>query len=306
MAERKPAFLYKNMKYIPGNTKVVPLKKIEEKYDVKNHLFAKVENTNPTGSIKDRPVYYMLLEDQKKGLLRQGTTIIEATSGNTGIALSFYSSVFHYRAIIVMPESMSLERRKMIASYGGVLVLVKGGMADCKKKAEELHQEIENSFIFGQFEDENNPMSHFMGTGPEILKQVPDLDVFVSGIGTGGTVSGCAAYFKKAQKDVVVVGVEALQSPLLTKGEAHSHRIEGISANFVPHTLNRDCLDEVVDVDDAKSIEMAKIVRDLEDLDIGYSSGAALLGAIEYAKKHHLQDKNILVIFPDKGDRYTW
>lgn len=293
--------------YVPGNTEVVRLHKIEEKFGLKARVYAKVENTNPTGSVKDRPVYNMLVEDKKKGILKDsGTTIIEATSGNTGIALAFYSKIFNYRAILVMPESMSQQRRDMIANYGGELVLIKGGMADTKKKAEELLQEIPNSFIFGQFDDPNNPMSHYLTTGPEILKQLPDTDILISGIGTGGTISGVKKYFLEQNKPLIAVGIEAAQSPLLTKGTAAPHKIQGISANFIPNTLNREAVDFVEDVDDLESIEMAKTLRQVEGLDVGYSSGAALLGAIQYIRNNDVKDKTVVAILPDRGDRYTW
>ncbi|MFA7032854.1 MAG: cysteine synthase family protein, partial [Bacilli bacterium] len=294
------------MKTIVGNTKLVRLINIEKKLGIDNQLYAKVENTNPTGSIKDRPVYYMLIQDQKKGLLKKGTTVIEATSGNTGIALSYFTKVFDYKAIIVMPSSMSLQRREMIARYGGELVLVDGGMAACHQKAEDLHREIHNSFVFGQFEDLHNPQSHYLTTGPEIIEQCPDLDYFVSGIGTGGTLSGCASFFKDQKLHVHVVGVEPLQSPLLSTGIAHSHRIEGIGANFIPQTLNVKMIDDIVDVDDQKSIAMAELIRDLEGIDCGYSSGAALLGALQFIQQNKIKNKKIVIIFPDKGDRYVW
>jgi len=294
------------MKTIVGQTQLLRLTNLEEKLQLHNFIYAKVENTNPTGSIKDRPVYYMLLEDQKKGLLKKGTTVIEATSGNTGIALSYFTKVFDYKAIIVMPSSMSLQRREMIARYGGELVLVDGGMAACHQKADELHREIYNSFVFGQFEDLNNPRSHYLTTGPEIMKQCPDLNYFVSGIGTGGTLSGCAAYFKDKQLNVHIVGVEPLQSPLLSTGIAHPHRLEGIGANFIPQTLDVKMIDEIIDVDDAESINMAHMIRDVEGIDCGYSSGAALLGAVQLIKEQKLTNQKIVVIFPDKGDRYVW
>lgn len=287
-------------------TKLIRLLNIEKEWGLDNQIFAKVENTNPSGSIKDRPVFYMLEEAKRSGLLKENTTIIEATSGNTGISLSYYSSIEHYRAIIVMPLSMSIERRKMITQYGGVLILVEGGMKECQKKALELHQNIENSFIFGQFENLNNPQSHYLTTGPEIYQQCPDIQFLFAGIGTGGTISGTGKYLKEKNPSIHIIGVEPAQSPLLTKGYAHSHHIEGIGANFIPLTLNQKVIDDIVDVDDIKSLEMAKTIRQIEQQDVGISSGAALLGAIQYIKEHDLHHQTMVVIFPDKGDRYSW
>lgn len=271
-----------------------------------NKLFAKIEADNPSGSSKDRPVFYMLQQRQKKGFLKPGTVVIEATSGNTGIALAYFSSIFNYHAFIVMPKSMSLPRREMIKQAGGELVLVDGGMKECQEKALELHQKMANSFIFGQFEDMNNPQAHYLSTGREILRQCPEIDYLFAGIGTGGTISGSSRYLKENRPGIMICGVEPLQSPLLTQGVAHPHCIEGIGANFIPATLNLSLVDEIVDVDDQESLKVAKEIRKNEKLDIGISSGAAFLGAVQYLKEHQIVGKNVVIIFPDKGDRYSW
>lgn len=289
-----------------GNTKLVELINIEKMYDLKCHLFAKVENTNPSGSIKDRAVYNMLLDYKEKGMLKPGTLVVEATSGNTGIGLSYFTKEFGYRALIVMPTTVSKQRSDFIKQYGGEVILVEGGMKECNEMAIQLVKDNENSFIFGQFDNIANPMAHYKWTGPEIYSQCPDVDYVFAGIGTGGTISGLGKFFKENKPNTKIIGVEPYESPLLTKGISGSHLIQGIGANFIPKTLLKEYVDEVTDVKGQESIEMAKIIRKVENIDIGISSGASLLGAIEYIKQNNIKEKNIVVIFPDKGDRYTW
>ena len=292
-----------NMK--PGNTKLVRLAEVEKHFHVENALYAKVEASNPSGSVKDRAVYQMLLDYQAEGKLKEGTTIVEATSGNTGIALGFYSKVFNYKLIIVMPASMSQQRRDMIQSYGAELCLISGGMAQCEEHAKELVKQIPNSFEFKQFDNPSNPKAHYLTTGPEIATHLPKVDMFFAGIGTGGTISGAGRYLKE-HGDVKVIGVEPFESPLLTKGVAGGHLIQGIGANFIPNTYDKNVVDDIVDVKGEEAINMAKFLRNTGDFDVGYSSGAALLGAINYLKDNGIKGKNVVIIFPDKGNRYSW
>ncbi|MCQ2799557.1 MAG: cysteine synthase family protein [Bacilli bacterium] len=289
-----------------GNTKLIRLVNLEKAYALESELYAKVENTNPTGSIKDRAAYNMLVEYKKEGKLKEEGTVIEATSGNTGISLAYFSKAFNYRCIIVMPESASVQRREIIKSYGGELVLVKGGMKECNDKAASLLEEIPNSFIFSQFDNINNPLAHYKTTGPEILNDLCDVDYVFAGIGTGGTISGIGKFFKEAKPEVRIIGVEPEESPLLTKGVAGPHLIQCIGANFVPNTYLEEYVDDIVAVKGLESIEMAKQIREVESIDIGISSGASLLGAINYIKSNNIKGKKVVAIFPDKGDRYTW
>lgn len=289
-----------------GNTELVELTNIEKKYDLHSKIFAKVESTNPSGSIKDRTVYNMLLDYQEKGMLKKGSLIVEATSGNTGIGLSYFSRELDYKAIIIMPDNVSKQRRELISQYGGEVVLVSGGMKECNEKAAQILKENPNSFLFGQFISPANPMAHYIWTGPEIYKQCHDVDYIFAGIGTGGTVSGIGKYFKEAKPNTKIIGIEPEESPLLTKGYSSSHLIQGIGANFVPQTFLKEYVDGIITAKGQDSIECAKEIRDLEKIDIGISSGAALLGAINYIKQNNIINKNVVVIFPDKGDRYTW
>ncbi len=286
-------------------TKLVRLTQIENIFKTKNHLYAKVEGSNPSGSIKDRAVFQMLLGYQEKGILKEDSLIVEATSGNTGIALAYFSSIFKYHVIIVMPESMSQQRRDMITKLGGELCLVKGGMKECEIKANDIIKENKGAFIFGQFENKDNAKAHYLHTGPEIANQIDKVDYFFAGIGTGGTITGAGKYLKE-KFNCKVIGVEPLESPLLTAGHAGSHLIQGIGANFIPNVLDQKILDDVTTVKGSKAIEMAKLIRDVENIDCGISSGAALQAAIEYTSHHEISGQNIVVIFPDKGDRYTW
>ena len=290
----------------PGNTKLVELVNIEKLYNLKSRIFAKVENSNPSGSIKDRTVFHMLLDYQQKGILKSGGTIVEATSGNTGISLAYFSKEMNYKAIIVMPTNVSVQRRELIEKYGGVTCLVSGGMSECNQKAKEIIENTANAFLFGQFAASSNPDAHYCSTGPELLKDIPNADYIFAGIGTGGTISGIGKYFKECCPTTRIVGVEPYESPLLTKGYASSHLIQGIGANFVPDTYLSKYIDEVVTVKGEESIQMAKLIRKEENIDIGISSGASLLAALNYIKENNIENKNIVVIFPDKGDRYTW
>jgi cysteine synthase len=291
---------------IPGNTKLVRLKNIEMKFSLSCHLYGKLENSNPSGSIKDRAVYQMLCDLKADNKLNKDTIIIEATSGNTGIGLAYYTKEFGYRLIIYMPKSMSMERRKMISSLGGELVLVDGGMQRAEEEAIEAVKNTKNSILFDQFNNPSNVKAHYLTTGPEILRDLPSVAYCFAGIGTGGTISGIAKFFAEHKPSTKMIGVEPLESPLLTKGQAGPHLIQGIGANFVPSILRKDLLADIEDVPDKEAIFMAQSLRKLEEIDVGISSGAALLGALQYIESHHLDGKDIVVIFPDKGDRYSW
>ncbi|MBO4622892.1 MAG: cysteine synthase family protein [Bacilli bacterium] len=288
-----------------GSTKLVKLDKILKKYNCINNIYAKVEATNPSGSIKDRACFYMLSKDKELGLLKDGGTVVEATSGNMGISLAFFQKELNYKAIIVMPSSMSVERRAMIQKYGATLELVDGGMQQCKQRASEIVASTKNAIMFRQFEDKNNALAHFYTTAPEIDKEAK-ADYIFAGIGTGGTISGIGKYYKDNKLDTKIVGIEPNESPLITKGEAHPHLIQGIGANFIPDILDLKVVDEVTLVKGEEAIKMAKMIRDLEGIDCGYSSGAALAGAISYLNNLGIKNKNVVVIFPDRGDRYSW
>ena len=288
-----------------GNTPLVKLSKIKEQFNLSFDIYAKVEGYNPTGSIKDRAVYQMLLDDYESKRINKDTVIIEATSGNTGIALAYFGSKFNNKVIIVMPNSMSKQRRDMIPSFGAELVLVQGGMKECNEKALELHKSLQNSIIFGQFEHKSNPKSHYLFTAPEIVNQLPSVKYIFAGIGSGGTISGIAKYIKENNLDIKIIGIEPNESPLITKGYASSHLIQGIGANFIPKILDLDNIDKVITVKGEDSIKMAKLINELENISVGYSSGAALLASINYCKENNIKD-DVVVIFPDKGDRYSW
>lgn len=287
---------------VPGNTE---LRKLKISVNGVN-FFAKVENSNPSGSIKDRAVFQILSDLKEEGRLNKDTVIVEATSGNTGIGLAYYSKIFNYRLIIFMPKSMSEERRRMITSLGGELELVSGGMSLSEELALEAVKSNPNYILFDQFNNAGNVKAHYLHTGPEILDQCPSIDYLFAGIGTGGTITGIAKFLKENKKDIKVIGVEPKESPLLTKGEAHPHLIQGIGADFVPSILDRNLIDEIEDVEGLKAIEMAKYIRNEEHIDCGISSGAALESALNFVKRNNIHDKNVVVIFPDKGDRYQW
>lgn len=290
-----------------GNTPMLELHNIEKELNIKARLLAKLEYFNPAGSVKDRVAKQMILDAQKEGKLKEGATIIEPTSGNTGIGLCAVCASLGYKAIIVMPDSMSEERKTLMKAFGAQLVLTPGhlGMKGAIDKAEELHKEIDNSMIAGQFENPSNPKAHILTTGPEIFEQTDgQVDIFVAGIGTGGTITGIGQYLKSQKKDVKIIAVEPADSPLLSQGYAASHKIQGIGANFVPDVLDTNIYDELYTITTQDAYQAVKMIAVKEGILVGISSGAALHIAIELAKKEENKDKNIVALLPDGGDRY--
>ena len=290
-----------------GNTPLVELKKLKKELGLKANVFAKLEGFNPAGSVKDRVAFYMIKDAEEQGLLNKDTLIIEPTSGNTGIGIAYIAKLKGYKCVLTMPESMSIERRNMLKSYGAELELTPAslGMKGAIAKAEELHRNNPNSIILGQFDNPSNPKAHYETTGPEIYKQLNGkVDIFVAGVGTGGTISGTGKYLKEQNKDIKVVAVEPSGSPVLSEGHAGAHKIQGIGAGFVPKTLNTSIYDEIMPISDENAFKYGKLAIRVEDLSIGISSGAALSAAIELASREQNKDKNIVVICPDRGDRY--
>lgn len=290
-----------------GNTPLKELKEIERHFHLKAKLFAKYEKYNPAGSVKDRIAYAMIEGAEERGLLKPGSTIIEPTSGNTGIGLAYVGKEKGYRVVLTMPESMSIERRNILKSYGAELVLTEAskGMKGSIAKAKELNEEIKDSIILGQFDNPANPEAHYKTTGPEIYSQTKgEVSAFVAGVGTGGTVSGVGRYLKEQNKDIRVVAVEPLSSPMISKGEAGPHQIQGIGAGFIPNTLDRSVIDEVITVSNDEAFETGQLVNELEKDGVGISSGAALCAAIKLASKEEYNNKVIVVLFPDGIDRY--
>lgn len=301
------ANIYKGALGLIGNTPLVELTHIEKAFGLEAKILAKLEYFNPAGSVKDRIAKEMIEDAEEKGLLKEGSTIIEPTSGNTGIGLAAIAAAKGYRIIIVLPETMSIERRNIIKAYGAELVLTDGtkGMKGAIAKAEELAKEIENSFIPGQFENPANPAAHKKTTGPEIWNDTDgNVDAFVAGVGTGGTLTGVGQYLKAKKSDVEVIAVEPETSPVLSQGYAGAHKIQGIGAGFVPKTLNIEVYNEVVLVKDDDAFKYSKAIAKEEGILVGISSGAALAAAIEYAKRAENKGKNIVVLLPDSGDRY--
>ncbi len=299
--------LVKNLIDLVGNTPLMELTKIEEKYALKGKIFAKIEYFNPAGSIKDRIAKQMILDAEEEGKLKKSATIIEPTSGNTGIGLSAIGVARGYKVIIVMPESMSLERRKLVQAYGAELVLTEAakGMKGAIAKANELLEEIEGSVILDQFDNPSNPKAHYLTTGPEIYKDLNGkVDVFVAGVGTGGTISGVGKYLKEQNKNTKVFAVEPLASAVLSGEKPGPHMIQGIGAGFIPNTLDTNIYDEIIKVANEDAIVFGKIISRTQGLLVGISSGAALFAAVELAKKEEFKGKNIVVVLPDNGDRY--
>lgn len=301
------ANIYTSADQLIGKTPLLELTRIEEEFGLKAKILAKLEYFNPAGSVKDRIAKRMIEDAEASGELNPGATIIEPTSGNTGIGLSAVAASKGYKIIIVMPETMSVERRQLMKAYGAELVLTEGakGMKGAIAKAEELAAEMENSFIPGQFVNPSNPAAHRDTTGPEIWEDTDGkVDYFVAGIGTGGTLSGVGEYLKAKNGDIKIVAVEPEASQTLAKGEAAPHKIQGIGAGFVPDTLNTDIYDEIIPVTNEASFATGRLLGHKQGVMVGISSGAALWAAIELAKKKENEGKNIVVLLPDTGDRY--
>ena len=301
------ANIYTSADQLIGKTPLLELTNIEKKLDLNAKIFAKLEYFNPAGSVKDRIAKAMIDDAEAKGLLKEGSVIIEPTSGNTGIGLAAVAAARGYRIIIVMPETMSVERRQLMKAYGAELVLTDGskGMKGAIAKADELAEEIKGAFIPGQFVNPANPAAHLATTGPEIYEDTDGkVDIFVAGVGTGGTVTGVGQYLKSKNPDVKVVAVEPASSPVLSKGEAGAHKIQGIGAGFVPDVLDTGVYDEIIAVENDDAFKTGKLIGKTEGVLVGISSGAAAYAAIELAKRPENAGRNIVVLLPDTGDRY--
>jgi len=299
--------IYKKITDLIGKTPILELSNTEKNYDLDAKLLAKLEYFNPAGSVKDRIAKAMIDDAEAKGLLKPGSVIIEPTSGNTGIGLASVAASRGYRLIIAMPETMSIERRNLMKAYGAELVLTEGskGMKGAINKAEELAQEIPDSFIPSQFTNPANPAIHQKTTGVEIWEDTDGkVDIFVAGVGTGGTLSGVGAYLKSQKPDVKIVAVEPKSSPVLSEGTSGPHKIQGIGAGFVPDTLNTDIYDEIITVANEDAFETGRAVARNEGVLVGISSGAALWAGIQLAKRPENKGKNIVVLLPDTGERY--
>lgn len=300
------AKIYNSISELVGHTPVVELKNIEKKFGLKGKIFAKLEYFNPAGSVKDRVALNMILNAERDGKISKGGVLIEPTSGNTGIGIAAIGVPRGYRVIIVMPETMSVERRKLIKAYGAEIVLSDGskGMKGAIEKAEELANETGGT-IMGQFVNPSNPEAHYKTTGVEIYEDMDGaVDYFVAGVGTGGTITGAGKYLKEKKADVKVVAVEPYSSPVISEGRAGKHGIQGIGAGFIPETLDISVIDEVIAVKDEDAFNLGKTVSGAEGFLVGISSGAALWAATEVAKREESKGKNIVVILPDSGDRY--
>lgn len=299
--------LYHSIAELVGNTPLLEISNFKKEEHLEANLFAKLEYFNPAGSIKDRIALNMILTAEKEGKLIPSSTIIEPTSGNTGIGLASIGRARGYRVIIVMPETMSVERRRLIAAYGAELVLTEGskGMKGAIAKANELHEEIPNSFIPGQFDNPINPETHYKTTGREIYNDLDGkVDILVAGIGTGGSISGIGKYLKEKNPNVKIIGIEPASSPVISKGVSGPHKIQGIGAGFIPNTLNTSIYDEIITIDNEDAFAYGKKFARSEGILVGISSGAALKGASIVASREENKGKNIVVILPDNGDRY--
>ncbi|MBO7402231.1 MAG: cysteine synthase A [Lachnospiraceae bacterium] len=299
--------IYKGTLGLIGNTPLVEVANIEKELGLKATILVKLEYFNPAGSVKDRIAKAMIEDAEEKGLLKEDSVIIEPTSGNTGIGLASIAAAKGYRIILTMPETMSVERRNILKAYGAEIVLTEGskGMKGAIAKADELAKEIPNSFIPGQFVNPANPAVHKATTGPEIWNDTDGkVDIFIAGVGTGGTVTGTGEYLKSKNPDIKVVALEPEDSPVLSEGRSGAHKIQGIGAGFVPDVLNTKVYDEVYKASSAKAFETAKLLARKEGISVGISSGAALYGAIELAKRPENEGKVIVALLPDSGDRY--
>ena len=299
--------IHQSISELVGNTPLLELKGFEQENQLKAKILAKLEYFNPTGSVKDRIAKAMLEDAEKKGLLKPGSVIIEPTSGNTGIGIAAVGTAKGYEVVIVMPETMSAERRSLMKAYGAKLVLTEGakGMKGAIAKAQELAEQTPNSFIPSQFENPANPAAHRETTGPEIWRDTEgEVDVFVAGVGTGGTITGVGEYLKSRYPQVKIVAVEPAESPVLSKGQAGAHKIQGIGAGFVPDTLNTAVYDEVITVSSDDAFAGGRAVSESDGVLVGISSGAALVAAKQLALRPENEGKSIVVLFPDSGDRY--
>ena len=299
--------IYEGTQDLVGNTPLVEVKNIERTLGLEARVLVKLEYFNPAGSVKDRIAKAMIEDAEEKGLLKEGSVIIEPTSGNTGIGLAAIAAAKGYRVILTMPETMSVERRSILKNYGAEIVLTEGplGMKGAIAKAEELSKEIPDSFIPGQFVNPANPAIHKSTTGPEIWNDTDgQVDIFIAGVGTGGTVTGTGEYLKEQNPEIKVVALEPEDSPVLSEGRAGAHKIQGIGAGFIPEVLNPDVYDEVFKASNEDAFATAKLLSKTEGISVGISSGAALYGAIELAKKPENKGKVIVALLPDSGDRY--
>lgn len=299
--------IYTSADQLIGNTPLLELTHIEEAFGLKARILAKLEYLNPAGSVKDRIAKAMIDDAERSGRLKPGSVIIEPTSGNTGIGLASVAAAKGYRVILVMPETMSVERRQLMKAYGAELVLTEGakGMKGAIAKAEELAAEIPNSFLPGQFVNPANPQAHRESTGPEIFRDTDgQVDIFVAGVGTGGTITGVGEYLKAQKPEVRIVAVEPAASPVLSTGTAGAHKIQGIGAGFVPDVLNTKIYDEIIPVENENAFAAGNLIGKQEGILVGISSGAAVWAAIEVAKRKENEGKTIVVLLPDTGDRY--
>ncbi len=301
------ANIYKSAAEIIGKTPLVEITNVEKAHDIKARVLVKVEYRNPAGSVKDRAALYMIQDAEEKGILREGSVMIEPTSGNTGIGLAALAATRGYRVILTMPETMSIERRNILKAYGAEIVLTSGseGMKGAIDKAEELAKEIEGSFIPGQFDNPANAKAHYETTGPEIWEDTDgEVDIFVAGVGTGGTITGTGKFLKEQNPDIKIVAVEPADSPVLSAGRAGAHKIQGIGANFVPSLLDTTIYDEIILVEGDDAFAASKELTRREGILTGISSGAALHAGLELAKRPENEGKTIVVLLPDSGDRY--
>lgn len=299
--------IYTSVEQLVGGTPLLELTHVEQEYNLKARLLAKLECFNPGGSAKDRVALAMVNEAERQGLLQPGAALIEPTSGNTGIGLALVAAARGYRAIIVMPDTMSVERRLLMAAYGAEVVLTPGalGMKGAIERAEELSREIPGSFIPGQFDNPANPAAHYSSTGPEIWADTEgQVDAFVAGVGTGGTVTGTGRYLKEQNPDLKVVAAEPAASPLLSGGKAGPHGLQGMGANFVPSVLDADAYDEVIPVTEEDAFAMARLLGQKEGVLAGISSGAALWAAVQVARRPEYEGKTVVALLPDTGERY--